>query len=117
MAAAVVGDDAVAVLGQEHHLGVPVVGVEGPAVAEEDGRAVLVAPVLVEEQGAVAERDERHLGGGSVVDALSCVALCDALTIAGWNCSNDGLLVVSQVSIDLTRAAWRAFISLEEYAR
>ena len=46
VAAAVVGDAAVAVGGQEEHLVVPGVGVERPAVAEDDGLSR--APVLVE---------------------------------------------------------------------
>ena len=36
VAAAVVRDDAVTVLQEEHHLGVPVVGRQRPAVAEDD---------------------------------------------------------------------------------
>ena len=36
MAAAVVGDDPVAVLEEEHHLRVPVVGAQRPAVVEHD---------------------------------------------------------------------------------
>ena len=51
MTAAVVGDGAEAVRGDEHHLVVPGVGVERPAVAEDDGLSA--APVLVEDARAV----------------------------------------------------------------
>ena len=37
MAAAVMGDDAVALDQEEHHLGVPVIGAQRPAVVEHDG--------------------------------------------------------------------------------
>ena len=58
VAAPVMGDDAVAVLQEEQHLGVPVVGRQRPAVAEHDRLAR--APVLVEDLRAVGGRDERH---------------------------------------------------------
>src|SRR5437899_1772023 len=45
MAAPVVGDDAIALLEEEHHLGVPVIRRQRPAVAEHDG--LPFAPVLV----------------------------------------------------------------------
>src|SRR5436305_6820721 len=45
MAAAIVRDDAIAVLEKEQHLRIPVVGRERPAVAEDDGLSA--APVLV----------------------------------------------------------------------
>ena len=51
MAAPVVGNDAVAAHSQVKHLVFPGVGRQGPAVAEDDGRAA--APVLVVDQGAV----------------------------------------------------------------
>ena len=47
MAAAVMGDDAIAVIEEEQHLRVPVVGRQRPAVAEHDG--LTLAPVLVED--------------------------------------------------------------------
>ena len=50
--AAIVGDDAEAVRREEQHLRVPAVGVQRPAVAEDDGWTV--APVLVEDLGAVS---------------------------------------------------------------
>ena len=58
MSAPVVGDDAVALLEEEQHLGVPVVGRQGPAVAEHDGLAL--APVLVEDLDAVFGGDRVH---------------------------------------------------------
>ncbi len=47
MAAAVMGDDAVALVEEEEHLGVPVIGAERPPVMEDDRLAG--APVLVED--------------------------------------------------------------------
>ena len=58
MAAPVVGDDAEAVVEEEHHLGVPVVRRERPAVAEHDG--LTLAPILVEDLDAVLGLDEGH---------------------------------------------------------
>jgi hypothetical protein len=55
VAAAVVGGGAVAVLGEEDHLILPGVGVEGPAVAEDDGPSF--APVLKIDLRAVLRRD------------------------------------------------------------
>jgi hypothetical protein len=66
MPAPVVCDHPVATLQEEEHLGVPVVGREGPSVAEDDRLAG--APVLVEDLSSVsggelghssASRDER----------------------------------------------------------
>jgi hypothetical protein len=59
MTAAVVRDDAIAVVEEEQHLRVPVVGRQRPAVGEHD--RLSLAPVLVENFGAVARRDKRHL--------------------------------------------------------
>jgi hypothetical protein len=58
VAAAVMRDDAVALCAEEEHLGVPGVGVEGPAVGEGDGLAG--APVLVIDGGSVFGGDGRH---------------------------------------------------------
>ncbi len=57
-----VRDHAVAAPEEEHHLGIPVVGRERPAVAEDDRQAR--APVLVEDLGAV--RDEGSNVAGRV---------------------------------------------------
>ena len=59
--APVMGDDPVAVLQEEQHLGVPVVGRQRPAVAEDDRLAR--APVLVENLRAVLCRDHAHSRG------------------------------------------------------
>ena len=59
MPAPVVGDDAVAVLQEEQHLGVPVVGRQRPAVAEDDRLAR--APVLVEDLCPVGRGDRAHV--------------------------------------------------------
>src|SRR5437667_632602 len=59
MAAPVMGDDAIAVLEEEQHLRVPIIGRQRPAVAEHDGLAF--APVLVEDFNAVFGRDRAHV--------------------------------------------------------
>jgi hypothetical protein len=58
--AAVMGDAAVAFGGEEEHLVFPIVGIEGPGVAEEDGFAGGATPVFVEDEGFVFTGDERH---------------------------------------------------------
>src|SRR3989442_280907 len=58
MSAPVVGYDAIAVLEEEQHLRVPIVGRQWPAVAKHDGLAF--APVLVVDLRAVFRRDRRH---------------------------------------------------------
>ena len=58
VAAAVVGDAAVAAGGQEQHLVFPGVGAERPAVAEDD--RLPGAPVLVVDLRAVFRFDEWH---------------------------------------------------------
>ena len=55
VAAPIVGDRSVAIVRQEDHLRLPGVGVEGPAVAEDDG--LPFAPVLEVDPGAVFRRD------------------------------------------------------------
>jgi hypothetical protein len=60
VAAAVMGDHPVAVLGHEQHLAVPGVGAERPAVGEDD-RPTL-APVLEEDARTVFRRHEAHDG-------------------------------------------------------
>src|SRR5690606_17504772 len=64
VAAAVVGDDAVALRGQEQHLRFPAVRTQRPAVAEGDDRAVLRAPVLEIEAHAVRGNDVVAVDGG-----------------------------------------------------
>ena len=59
MAAAVVGDATVAVVGEEVHLVFEGVGAKGPAVAEDDWLAG--APVFVVEVGAVGCAECAHL--------------------------------------------------------
>lgn len=67
VASPVVGDDSVAVFEEEHHLGVPVVGAEGPAVVEHDW--LTVPPVLVEDLGAVIGGNKAH-GESSFLGAV-----------------------------------------------
>ena len=57
--APVMGDDAVALLQEEQHLVVPVVGRQRPPMAEHDRLAR--APVLVEDLRAVVGGDRGHL--------------------------------------------------------
>ena len=59
VAAPVMGDDAIAVIEEEQHLRVPVIGRQRPAVAEDDG--LTLAPVLVEDLNAVGGGDHAHL--------------------------------------------------------
>src|SRR6266852_4749135 len=58
MAAPVMGYDAIAVLEEEQHLRVPVIGRQRPAVAEHDG--LTFAPVLVIDVSAIFRRDCVH---------------------------------------------------------
>jgi hypothetical protein len=60
MTAPVVGNDAIAVLEEEQHLSVPIIGRQRPAVAEHDG--LPFAPVLVEDLDAVFGGDRTHGG-------------------------------------------------------
>src|SRR3954447_23777041 len=76
VSSAVVGDDAVAALKEEQHLGVPVVGRERPAMAEDDRFAR--APVLVE--------DLRAVGRGYRGHALS--PLCLVSGAVGLGCAD-----------------------------
>ena len=59
VAAPVMGDDAIAVVQEEQHLRVPVVGRQRPAVAEHD--RLPAAPVLVENLDAVFGDDHWHV--------------------------------------------------------
>src|SRR6266498_4892991 len=63
MAAPVVGYDAIAVLEEEQHLCVPVIGRQRPAVAEHDG--LTFAPVLVVDLDVfgifLTDSDVRHM--------------------------------------------------------
>ena len=58
MASAVVRDDAEAVVDEENHLRVPVIGRQRPAMAEHDG--LTLAPILVEDLDAVFGGDGGH---------------------------------------------------------
>ena len=58
MAAPVVGDDAIAVLEEEQHLRVPIIGRQRPAVAEDDG--LPLAPVFVVDLRAVLRCNRTH---------------------------------------------------------
>src|SRR5664280_105194 len=60
MAATVVGDAAIAVGGQEHHLSLPAIRTEGPAVAEHHRLSCCCAPVLVIDVRTVFGRDRAH---------------------------------------------------------
>src|ERR1700761_472012 len=58
MAAAVMRDDAKAVVEEEQHLRVPVIGRERPAVAEDNGLAA--APILVVDLRAILDGNPVH---------------------------------------------------------
>src|SRR5690606_10886308 len=70
VAAPVVGDDAVALGGEEQHLRFPAVRVQRPAVAEGDDRAVLGAPVLEVQAHAVGGHDVVAVDGGGARGVL-----------------------------------------------
>src|ERR1700694_4175700 len=59
MSAPVVGNDAIAVLEEEQHLRVPIIGRQRPAVAQHDG--LPFAPVLVVDFRPIFRRNCRHL--------------------------------------------------------
>src|SRR5437762_12466928 len=58
MAAAVVGDDAKAVVDEKHHLRVPIISRQRPAVTENNG--LTFAPVLVINSRPVFRRNRWH---------------------------------------------------------
>src|SRR2546425_12413024 len=60
MAAPVMRNDAIALLHEVEHLGVPVVGAERPAMTEDDGLRVLGTPGLVVDLRAIFGCDRRH---------------------------------------------------------
>lgn len=62
MAPSIVGNDSVAVVCQEEHLGFPIVAVEGPAMGEGYNLAGGVTPIFVEDLGGVFGCYERHFG-------------------------------------------------------
>jgi hypothetical protein len=59
MAATVDADYTIAMLDEEQHLGVPVVGAERPAMMEDNRLAL--SPVLVEDLSAVFRFDKAHV--------------------------------------------------------
>src|SRR6267378_4454673 len=59
MSAPVVGYDAIAVLEEEQHLRVPIIGRQRPAVAKHDG--LTLAPVLVVDLRSIFRRNCRHV--------------------------------------------------------
>src|SRR5258708_24631067 len=70
MAATVVRDDAIYLRQEEHHLRVPVIGRQGPAVMEYDGLAA--APILVVDLRAVLGCDRAHQVLSFWIDASCC---------------------------------------------
>jgi hypothetical protein len=60
MAAPVMRDDAIALLHEEEHLGVPIIARQWPSVMEHDGLRVPWAPVLVKDFDPIAGCYERH---------------------------------------------------------
>src|SRR5437870_252777 len=61
MAAPVVSNDAIPLLDEVHHLCVPVVGAQWPAMMEDDGLRVLGTPGLVVDLRAIFGCDRRHV--------------------------------------------------------
>src|SRR5262245_39310788 len=60
MATAVMRDDAIALLHEVEHLGVPVVGAEWPPMMEDDGLSGPGSPVLVVDRRAILDCDRAH---------------------------------------------------------
>src|SRR5262249_52020725 len=60
--AAVMGDHAIALTQEEHHLSIPVVRAERPTVAECDYLRLFWSPVFVKDLGTVSGGDEWHGG-------------------------------------------------------
>ena len=81
MAAAVVGDDPVTVLGEEPRPGIPGIGVERPTVTEDHWRAAPL--VLVEDLRAVVGDDEWHGGPPRLQVPRVWVAMSGAWTTCG----------------------------------
>src|SRR5437867_5639965 len=69
MSAPVIGYDAIAVLEEEQHLRVPIIGRQRPAVAKHDG--LTFAPVLVEDLNAVFGGDRVHVSPPLTLRAFS----------------------------------------------
>ncbi|MNH25494.1 hypothetical protein D3C79_854910 [compost metagenome] len=61
VAAAVVGDDTVALGQEKQHLRVPVVGAQWPAMVKEDHLGAARAPVFVEDFNTIFGCDECHV--------------------------------------------------------
>lgn len=61
VATTVMGNDPIAFKEEEHHLGVPIVGAQRPAVIEEGGLRAFRRPVLVIDLDAVLYADEAAL--------------------------------------------------------
>jgi hypothetical protein len=74
-----VGNDAIAVGKEEHHLRIPVVGREWPAVAEHD--RLPLAPILVEDLNAVFGGD-----GGHLIVSVAFARVCGG--VRGCGCAN-----------------------------
>jgi hypothetical protein len=69
VAAAIVGNHAIAVIEEEQHLRVPIVGRERPAMTEDDG--LTFAPVLIENINTIFGLDEAHMSLPTKSSALS----------------------------------------------
>ena len=76
VAATVVRDDAIAVIEEEQHLGVPIISRQRPSMTEHDRLAF--APVLIEDVDAILRRNRTHVTYSSFVAATRRPA-----TIAG----------------------------------
>ncbi len=65
VAAAVVGDNAIAMIEEEHHLRIPVIGRQRPAMTEHDG--LTRSPILVVDLGAVLGLEGGHVSSFAVI--------------------------------------------------
>src|SRR5579864_9287645 len=69
VSAAVVGNDAIAIINEEQHMRLPIIGRERPAVTEDDW--LPLSPVLVIDLRTILGCDRRH--EGPPLSFLSCI--------------------------------------------
>ena len=69
VAAAVVGDAAIAVTREKKHLVFESVGIEGPAMAEDDGLAF--APIIEIDFGSITRGECRHVASSAIGSGMN----------------------------------------------
>jgi hypothetical protein len=82
MAAAIMGDDPIALAKEEQQLSIPIVCRERPAVAEHDGLSL--TPILVENFDAVLGSDYWHALTLTLTDGRRCTAFLDGNIGVSW---------------------------------